>query len=47
MENLMTMSSRDITANMVTVPFEQQQQLAFRSWMNFRLERAQEWDVEP
>ena len=29
---------------MVTVSFEQQNQLAFTAWMDIRLKRAQEWE---
>ena len=47
MEELMTKSSRDITAGMVMVSHEEQIQLAFTAWMDIRIKRAQEWDVVP
>ena len=40
MEELMTKSSQEITAAMVTVSHEEQDQLAFRTWMNIRIRRA-------
>jgi len=40
MEELMTKSSQEITAAMVTVTHEEQDQLAFRTWMDFRIKRA-------
>ena len=47
MEELMTKSSRDITAGMVMVSHEEHDQLAFTAWMDIRIKRAQEWDIEP
>ena len=40
MEELMTKTSQEITAAMVTVTHEEQDQLAFRTWMEFRIKRA-------
>ena len=42
----MTKSSRDITAGMVRVSFEEHEQLAFNAWMDIRIKRAQDWDIE-
>ena len=47
MEELMTKSSQEITAAMVTVSYEEQSQLAFRTYMDIRIQRAKEWDVQP
>ena len=47
METLMTKSSKDITAAMVMVDPVEQSQLAFNGWMQFHMQRAQEWDVLP
>ena len=42
----MTKTSKDITAGMVMVNYEQNEQLAFKTWMDIRLKRAQEWENE-
>ena len=47
MEELMTKSSQEITAAMVVVSYEEQSQLAFRTYMDIRIQRAKEWDVQP
>ena len=44
MEDLMTKTSRDITAGMVTVSYEEHEQLAFNAWMDIRIRRAKEWE---
>ena len=46
-ENLMTKSSRDITEDMVTVSYEENNMQAFNDWMHIRGQRAKEWDIEP
>ena len=47
METLMTKSSKDITAAMVMVDPVEQNQMAFHGWMQLRMQRAKEWDLEP
>lgn len=46
MDELMTQSSCDIAAGMVTLSYEQQNDLAFTDWMQIRMRRAQEWETE-
>ena len=40
----MTKTSRDITAGMVTVSYEEHEQLAFNALMDIRIRRAKEWE---
>jgi len=42
MEELITLTSEDITAGMVTVRYEEPDQLAFAAWMDIRIRRFQE-----
>jgi len=42
----MTQTSQDIAAGMVTLSYEQYNQLAFTDWMQIRLKRARTWDEE-
>ena len=47
MENMITNSSRTITAGMVTVTYDDMNDAAFNAFVAFRIKRAQEYDVVP
>ena len=44
---LMTKTSKDITAGMVMVSYEDHEQQAFTAWMEIRMQRDQVWDIVP
>ena len=46
MEDLMTKTSQEITAGLVTVRHEEHYELAFTAWMDIRIKRSQDWDNE-
>ena len=46
-ENLMTKTSSDITADLVTVSCGENDMQAFNDWMQICMKRAKEWELEP